>query len=115
MVLQSENPCTSRRRQRAGRGAAAIAAEEATMLRGSCLCGAVRYEIHGDPMMMYYCHCGTCQKATGTAFATNVLVGADDFVIAAGGESLASFESSPAKRRHFCATCGSPIYSQAEQ
>jgi len=84
------------------------------MLTGSCLCGAVRYELRGDPMMMYYCHCGTCQKATGTAFATNVLVRADDFVVVAGHDALSAFESSPGKRRHFCSRCGSPIYSQAE-
>ena len=29
--------------------------EQGAMLKGSCLCGAVRYELRGDPMMMYYC------------------------------------------------------------
>ena len=85
------------------------------MLKGSCLCGAVRYELRGDPLMMYYCHCGTCQKATGSAFATNVIVRADDFVVVSGREALSAFESSPGKHRCFCSTCGSPIYSQAEQ
>lgn len=89
-------------------------ANETELLRGSCLCGAIRYEIRGAPLMMYYCHCGTCRKATGTAFATNILVQAADFVLVAGRELLSAFESSPNKHRHFCSACGSPIYSQAE-
>ncbi|HVM96769.1 MAG TPA: GFA family protein [Candidatus Acidoferrales bacterium] len=84
------------------------------MLRGSCLCGNVTYEIRGTPLVMYYCHCGTCQKATGTAFATNILTRAEDFVLTSGRDRLSAFESSPNKHRHFCSSCGSPIYSQAE-
>lgn len=85
------------------------------MLTGSCLCGTVRYEIAGDPALMYYCHCGTCRKANGSSFATNLIVPADDFAVVAGRERLSAFESSPGKRRWFCAGCGSPIYSHGEQ
>jgi len=84
------------------------------MLRGSCVCGTVRYEINAAPWTMYYCHCGTCRKATGTSFATNLIVAADDFVVVAGREALKAYESSPRKHRHFCGACGSPIYSQGE-
>ena len=84
------------------------------MLRGSCLCGQVAYEIRGAPKAMYHCHCGTCRKANGASFATNLIVAADDFAVVAGRETLASFESSPRKRRYFCARCGSPVYSHAE-
>jgi hypothetical protein len=85
------------------------------MLTGSCLCGVVRYEIAGDPALMYYCHCSTCRKANGTSFATNLIVPAADFTVTSGRETLSSYESSPAKRRWFCSVCGSPIYSHAEQ
>lgn len=84
------------------------------MLHGSCLCDQVRYEIRGTPMAMYYCHCGTCRKASGSSFATNLLVAADDFVITSGRELLSKFESSPNKYRHFCSRCASPVYSQAD-
>lgn len=84
------------------------------MLRGSCLCGQVQYELHGSPIVMYYCHCGACRKATGSAFATNIIVLTEDFKVVAGQELLSSFESSPNKRRHFCSACGSPIYSHGE-
>lgn len=84
------------------------------MLTGACLCGRVRYEVRGTPLIMYYCHCGACRKATGSSFATNIIVRADDFAVVAGRERLASFESSPNKRRYFCSGCGSPIYSHGE-
>lgn len=39
---------------------------------GSCLCGAVEYELTGEPFTHLVCHCVNCQKVTGTAFASNV-------------------------------------------
>lgn len=84
------------------------------MLTGSCLCGTVRYEVRGPAMVMYYCHCGMCRKATGTSFATNMLVRAEDFVLVAGRDAVKPYRSSPDEFRHFCSECGSPIYSEAE-
>ena len=84
------------------------------MLEGSCLCGGVRYEVRGEPMVMYHCHCATCRAASGASFATNMIVATDAFAIIEGREKLSSYESSPAKRRWFCAQCGSPIYSHSD-
>jgi hypothetical protein len=78
------------------------------------LCGGVKYEVRGAPMIMYHCHCGTCRKASGSSFATNILVRGEDFVIVSGEDLLSAFESSPKKHRHFCSACGSPIFSRAE-
>jgi hypothetical protein len=59
------------------------------------------------------CHCGQCRKASGTAFASNIPVRADDFRVIAGEETLKSYESSPGKERLFCGRCGSPVISRA--
>ncbi len=83
-------------------------------MKGSCLCGAVRYELRGGLTGINYCHCAKCRKASGTAFATSAGVAREDFVLVAGADGLAAFESSPGKRRHFCAACGSPIYSERD-
>jgi hypothetical protein len=85
------------------------------MLRGSCLCGNVQYEIEGEPRWTYQCHCGKCRKASGSSFATNIIVDADKFRITAGRDRLRGFESSPEKFRYFCSDCGSPIYSHGEK
>ena len=84
------------------------------MLRGSCLCGRVGYEIRGEPRLMYYCHCGACRKATGSSFATNLLVLADDFVLVSGRERLSAFESSPDKHRYFCSCLRLPDLQPGE-
>ncbi|MDD9816198.1 MAG: GFA family protein [Gammaproteobacteria bacterium] len=81
---------------------------------GSCLCGAVGYEIRGAPLAMYYCHCEQCRKACGSSFATNLAVAEKDFHLVRGAEKLKSFASSPGKKRHFCGGCGSPVFNEME-
>jgi hypothetical protein len=63
---------------------------------------------------MYYCHCGMCRKATGSSFATNMLVQEADFAVTSGQTLIKAFESSPGEHRHFCSECGSPIYGKAQ-
>lgn len=84
------------------------------MITGQCLCGTVRYQISAAPLAMYHCHCAQCRRASGSSFATNILVKSEHFELTAGADALASFESSPRKRRYFCSCCGSPIFSAAE-
>lgn len=84
------------------------------MLTGRCLCGALRYQIAAAPLAMYHCHCGQCRRATGSSFATNIVVKSESFELTAGADALASFESSAGKRRYFCSRCGSPIFSASE-
>jgi hypothetical protein len=84
-------------------------------LTGGCLCGRIRYEIEGKPRFIYQCYCGKCRAASGASFVTNIIVDTAKFTITAGKESLAAYESSPQKFRHFCSNCGSPIYSHGEK
>ena len=83
------------------------------MQTGACLCGAVKYEIAGDLAPIQLCHCAMCRRASGTAFAANMPVRAEDFRIVAGEASLKAYESSPGKARVFCRECGSPILSRS--
>jgi len=84
------------------------------MLSGSCLCGAIRYEIDGKIGPVGHCHCVTCRKAQGGAFVTNAPVRSKYFRLTSGADSVAEFESSPGKKRCFCRTCGSPLWSHRE-
>ena len=76
---------------------------------GSCLCGSIAYEFDGEPGPFGLCHCKSCQKASGSAFAANFPVERSTFRFTAGEERLRRFESSPGKFRCFCPDCGSPI------
>lgn len=42
--------------------------ETRTVRTGGCLCGAVRYEVEGEPLFAGYCCCGDCRKASGSGF-----------------------------------------------
>ena len=81
-------------------------------LTGSCHCGAVQYEIHGELGPIVCCHCSQCRKSQGTAFATNSPIKSADFHCVSGEEALTKYPTSPEKIRAFCKNCGSPIYSQ---
>ena len=79
------------------------------MLKGSCLCGGVRYEISGKLGPAVHCHCGQCRKASGASFTTNASVPIDDFKFVTGKALVGEFESSPGQLRCFCTRCGSPL------
>lgn len=84
------------------------------MHAGSCLCGAVTYEVEGTLEPIICCHCSKCRKANGSAFNTAVPIKTSDLHILSGHDNLAEFESSPGVYRVFCQTCASPLYSRRD-
>lgn len=84
---------------------------EAKRYTGSCLCGGIRYEIHGEIGEIIECHCQRCRKANGTAFATNAPIQKADFKIVQGEHLLKKYKSTATTDRCFCAECASPIIS----
>lgn len=81
---------------------------------GGCLCGGVRYEVTGLLAPVQLCHCGQCRKAQGSAFGANTPVASAAFRLIQGDDVLREYRASPGKRRVFCGTCGSPIFSQRD-
>jgi len=65
------------------------------VVRGSCLCGGVKYEIMGPLMRSGHCHCSNCRKAHGAAFRSRARVRVEDFRWMQGEELVRYFESSP--------------------
>jgi hypothetical protein len=84
------------------------------MIRGSCYCGAVRYEINGRLLMFANCHCPDCRKFTGSAFSSILVTEAKGFTVTSGEDNLIPYESSPGKHRCFCKTCGCHVFSRAQ-
>jgi hypothetical protein len=79
------------------------------MLRGSCLCGGIRYEISGQLESPLNCHCSMCRKATGAAFRSRAGVRTAAFRWVVGESLLSKYESSPGDVRTFCRVCGSTL------
>ena len=89
------------------------------MVRGSCLCAGVVFEIVGELTPIQLCHAARCRKATGGAFAPEMLAPREGFRWVQGQEMVATFEapileSPPPYRRAFCSTCGSPLPAELE-
>jgi hypothetical protein len=84
------------------------------MLKGSCLCGGVRYEIAGTLGPSVHCHCSQCRKASGASFATNASTPSGAFRFVAGESLVGRWESSPGQYRCFCTRCGSPLIKRID-
>ncbi len=78
------------------------------MHNGSCLCGAVRFEVTGALPQPSACHCTICRKHTGH-FEAGTDVPRSTVTIK-GSENLTWYHSSEKVRRGFCTTCGSSLF-----
>jgi hypothetical protein len=82
------------------------------VLRGSCLCGGVRYEVTGKLAGALNCHCAMCRKAHGAAFRSRAGVKAADFRWTEGEALVRWYETSPGTHRGFCRVCGAKLLSR---
>ncbi len=78
---------------------------------GGCACGAIRYEIAGEPIVQNHCQCRDCQHMSGTGHGT-YLTFARGGVQHSGQATLWAHagDSGNLKTRAFCPVCGSPVY-----
>lgn len=81
--------------------------------RGSCHCGAVRYEVEADlggPLIA--CNCSMCGRS-GTVLA---FVGLDQFESVSGEDHLTSYQFNKHVIDHlFCKTCGIKPYARGQK
>ena len=81
-------------------------------LVGGCACGAVRYECEGEPVLAAHCHCRDCQRASGAAMSTVFAVPRAAFRRVGLTSTYATTgDSGNPVVRHFCADCGSPLFT----
>jgi hypothetical protein len=79
-------------------------------IHGTCLCGAIGYEIVAPLEEMHHCHCSRCRKAHGAAFSTFARTAAAGVRIDDRAGALRHFRSSPPVQRSFCGACGSSLF-----
>ncbi|WEK03253.1 MAG: GFA family protein [Candidatus Devosia phytovorans] len=70
--------------------------------QGGCLCGAVRYEVEGDPEISGLCHCTICRKLTGSVVSVTAHWRVEKFSMTG---MLATYD-----KRQFCPSCGSRLF-----
>ncbi|MCO6384478.1 GFA family protein [Oceanicola sp. 502str15] len=75
-------------------------------LSGSCLCGAIRFEVTGEPQGVSVCHCGQCRRMSGHLWSSAYV---KDGELTITGEPQ-WYASSETAKRGFCPTCGSFLF-----
>ena len=72
------------------------------MIRGSCLCQGIAFEIVGAVTDLLYCHCKMCRKWHGSAFRARGKINTDEFRWCRGSELIRFYESSSVFTAYFC-------------
>jgi hypothetical protein len=82
------------------------------VMTGGCQCGAVRYEVAGEPLAIYVCHCRECRKQSASAFGISVIVPAARFTVVQGevGTWSRPTDSGRTLDCMFCRACGSRLW-----
>ncbi len=83
---------------------------------GGCVCGAIRFVCEGEPLLVAHCHCRDCQKSSGAAFATVVVVPRAGFRLLKGKPAGYVYRGDSGQNltRQFCAQCGAPLFTEVE-
>ncbi len=85
--------------------------EEMTKARGGCLCGAVRYELIGEPLYAGFCCCDDCRKASGAGAVPYMGYAADKFMLTGEvKQSRKLIRNGRVTVRNFCPACGSLLF-----
>jgi hypothetical protein len=90
--------------------------ERRMAVTGGCLCGGVQFTYEGDIGPAGYCHCSDCRRCTGGAYTLSVRLLTSGFEVHCGsfGHFTKSGDNGQALTRHFCSSCGAPIYTSFE-
>jgi hypothetical protein len=78
---------------------------------GACLCGEVRFQVKGEPLRTFACHCRYCQKLTGSSFYAEAMFPIEAVEIR-GKLSVYGHRSETSGKlvyAHFCQHCGTTV------
>ena len=79
-------------------------------LRGSCLCGGVRFEVDHEPDTLRYCHCASCKKLSGGTGTVNFRTPSTAIRVVGGEDLLQTFQPVEGTAKTFCLACGSNLF-----
>jgi hypothetical protein len=79
-------------------------------IRGSCLCGGVRFEVTAPFRRANYCHCSRCRKHSGSNALAQGRVPGEGFRLLDGAELVTVFRPQGGMVKAFCRVCGSSLF-----
>jgi hypothetical protein len=81
-------------------------------LRGTCLCGGVRFEITEPFLNANHCHCSRCRKHSGATGLIQARVRREGFRLLAGAELISVYRPEDGAVKAFCSRCGSSLFGR---
>ncbi len=85
-----------------------------TNATGRCLCGAVKIEVGGQPVMAGFCCCLSCQKLSGAGHAFHAMVPEAAFRVTGETRGFGwKADSGNTVTTSFCPTCGAPVFGRS--
>ena len=81
-----------------------------SVLRGSCLCGGVRFEVTEPFLRAAFCHCTNCKKISGGVGTANGRARTEAIHVLQGAELLHTFQPAEGTAKTFCSECGSNLF-----
>jgi hypothetical protein len=82
---------------------------------GSCLCGAVRFEVAFPTLVCAHCHCTMCRRSHGAGYVTWFTLPKGQLRVTAGEGELRRYASSDRAFRSFCGRCGSSLFFESNE
>ncbi|MFN2470648.1 MAG: GFA family protein [Gaiellaceae bacterium] len=79
-------------------------------LRGSCLCGGVRFEVDKPFERTTMCHCTSCKRISGGIGTANGRAATEDITVVQGRELLTTYQPEEGSAKTFCSACGSNLF-----
>ena len=83
---------------------------EIDTLRGSCLCGAVRFELTEPFLRVSNCHCTTCKRISGGVGTVTGRVPTRAVRVTAGRDLITTYQPDEGTAKSFCSVCGSNLF-----
>ena len=80
------------------------------VIRGSCLCGGVRFQVRPPFLRANHCHCSRCRKHSGTAVSTQARVPRERFELLQGEPLIRVYGEGQGAVKAFCTVCGSSLF-----
>jgi hypothetical protein len=79
-------------------------------MTGTCLCGAVRFEVTGPFERVSACHCVSCKGISGGAGTVSGRVRTEAITILEGRDLLTTYQPDEGSAKTFCSRCGSNLF-----
>jgi hypothetical protein len=85
------------------------------MREAQCGCGNLKVTTEGEPTFVIMCHCEACQRRTGAPYGVGAYFEAGKVSVSGDTKSFARpTDSGRTLTNHFCPTCGTNVYWEAE-